>query len=295
LHWTREGLVSGPPASRSDAPASDAFEAVWRTYYENIFNPARLNLKAMQKEMPKSYWKNMPETAALPALARSAGARVDAMVKAEARAAARRNPDKAVAAMAAQAPASIVELNRLICETPSFVPGGGRAVPGEGPLRAALAFVGEQPGDHEDLAGRPFVGPAGQLLGQALAEAGIDRRDAYLTNAVKHFKNAQRGKRRIHQTPTAGEIKHYRWWLDMEIDFVAPKLVVALGGSAALALGGKAVSVTRDRGPASFGARRGFVTVHPSYILRLPDEGLRREAWKAFVADLRQASELAAA
>ena len=152
-----------------------------------------------------------------------------------------------------------------------MVEGGTRAVLGEGPVGAAIAFVGEQPGDQEDLQGRPFVGPAGQLFDRALAEAGIDRAAAYVTNAVKHFKFVQRGKRRLHQRPTAGEVAHYRWWLKQELDLVAPRLVVALGATAVLALAGKALPVNANRGPTTFDNRRGYITVHPSYLLRIPD------------------------
>ena len=148
----------------------------------------------------------------------------------------RRTPEKALAAMAEQAPASACGPQPLIAAAPPMVEGGTRAVLGEGPVGAAIAFVGEQPGDQEDLHGRPFVGPAGQVFDRALAEAGIDRADAYVTNAVKHFKYVQRGKRRLHQRPTAGEVKHYRWWLKQELDLVGPRIVVALGATAVLAL-----------------------------------------------------------
>jgi uracil-DNA glycosylase len=125
-------------------------------------------------------------------------------------------------------PRSLAELNKEILAAKPMVPGGKRAVLGEGPIGAALAFVGEQPGDQEDLQGRPFVGPAGQLLDKAFVAAGIDRAQSYITNAVKHFKHEERGKRRIHQKPTMGEVKHYRWWLLKELEFVHPHLVVAL-------------------------------------------------------------------
>ena len=175
------------------------------------------------------------------------------------------------------------------------MPGATQAVLGEGPIGAGIAFVGEQPGDQEDLQGRPFVGPAGQLLSGALREAGIDRDRAYLTNAVKHFKFEARGKRRIHQKPTAGEVAHYRWWLERELAFVGPRLVVALGATAVLALTGRQVPITRARGPATFEGKPygGLVTVHPSYLLRLPDAA-RPEAYADFVADLRQAAALVA-
>jgi DNA polymerase len=165
---------------------------------------------------------------------------------------------------------------------------------GEGPQHPAIAFVGEQPGDQEDQLGRPFVGPAGQLLDKALAEAGIDREKTYLTNAVKHFKFEQRGKLRLHKSPTAGEVKHYRWWLTKELDFVRPRLVVALGATAVLALAGKAIPVTRARGPAEFGDLHGYITVHPSYLLRLPDAAAKAEAYEAFVADLKRVAKMAA-
>lgn len=175
----------------------------------------------------------------------------------------------------------------------SFVPGGERAVLGEGPIGAAIAFVGEQPGDREDLEGRPFVGPAGKLLDRALAEAGIDRSDCYLTNAVKHFKFVLRGKRRLHQKPNAGEVRHYRWWLEAELDVVAPHLVTALGATALLALSGRADAISRLRGPANLGGRAGFVTIHPSAILRAPN-GRRDADYQGFVSDLKSIRRLSA-
>jgi uracil-DNA glycosylase family 4 len=125
-----------------------------------------------------------------------------------------------------------------------------------------------------------------------MEEAGIDRMQAYLTNAVKHFKFEARGKRRIHAKPTGGEVKHYRWWLEKELDFVKPKLVVALGATAALALAGKAMAVDKNRGPIDLGGRPAFITIHPSFLLRMPDEDKAR-AWKEFVADLRRIRKLA--
>ncbi|WP_019906597.1 UdgX family uracil-DNA binding protein [Methylobacterium sp. 77] len=292
-HWDGDTLTFGPPGRREDVPEADGFEAGWRDYYESTFNPARTNLAAMRAEMPKKYWRNMPETAAIPGLVRAAAARTEAMIEREPQMPTKRNPAKAVAAMSDQDPASLEELNAIIRRSEPLVPGATQAVLGDGPAGAAIAFVGEQPGDQEDRQGRPFVGPAGQLLSRAMADAGLVRGDAYLTNAVKHFKFEERGKRRIHQKPTAGEVSHYRWWLDRELDFVAPKLVVALGATAVLALTGKAIPITRARGPASFGKTyEGFITVHPSYLLRLPDEA-KEEAYAAFVDDLRRVDALA--
>lgn len=191
-------------------------------------------------------------------------------------------------------PATLAELNEMIAAAKPMVRGGLKAVPGEGPVGARLALVGEQPGDQEDLQGRPFVGPAARLLDHALEAAGIERADTYVTNAVKHFKYEPRGKRRLHQRPTVGEVKHYRWWLFKELEFVHPHLVVALGATAALALTGAPVTIGRARGPAQFGAFRGYITVHPSSLLRQTDEHSRAVAYAAFVRDLRNAAKLAA-
>ena len=206
----------------------------------------------------------------------------------------KRDPEKAVAAMGDQDPKDLKALNKLIAAAEPLVPGADHAVLGEGPAHADIVFVGEQPGDQEDREGRPFVGPAGQILDQAMEEAGIDRKHVNVTNAVKHIKFEQRGKRRIHQKPTMGEVKRYRWWLMKELDLVHPKLVVALGGTAAAALAGKAVSVTKERGKTSFENRPGYITVHPSYLLRIPDADAKEEAYKEFVADLKKIRALAA-
>ncbi len=146
---------------------------------------------------------------------------------------------------------------------------------GEGPRNAPVVFVGEQPGDQEDLAGKPFVGPAGRLFDKALDEAGLDRSRAYVTNAVKHFKFEPRGKRRLHKRPNAGEVRACRFWLEGELAAIKPDLVVALGATAAQALAHRAVAVTKVRGRFEFPGHRGFVTVHPSSLLRAPAGGQR--------------------
>jgi DNA polymerase len=191
-------------------------------------------------------------------------------------------------------PRSLAALNREIAAAEPGVEGSARAVLGEGPMKPALALVGEQPGDQEDLQGRPFVGPAGRFLDRALGDAGLDRAATYVTNAVKHFKFVPRGKRRLHQTPTAAEIRHYRWWLAKELDFVRPRVVVAMGATAAQALEGRAIPVGRNRGPHTFGERTGYITVHPSSLLRQPDPAARERDYAAFVADLKKAARLAA-
>jgi DNA polymerase len=240
------------------------------------------------------YWHNMPEIRAIPLMIQTVTSRVDGMIARPSAPTVKRNPQKAVAAMSHQNPASLAELNHIIAKSEPLVPGATQAVLGEGPAHAHVVFVGEQPGDQEDVQGRPFVGPAGQLLRRAINEAGMDDSEMYFTNAVKHFKFVLRGKRRIHQTPTAGEVKHYRWWLLKEVALIKPRLVVALGATASRALKGKAVSVTKERGTAEFDGHPGYITVHPSYLLRIPEERARQKAYEDFLDDLAAVRDLAA-
>ena len=167
-----------------------------------------------------------------------------------------------------------------------------QAVPGEGPAHATVMMVGEQPGEKEDLAGRPFVGPAGKLLDRALADAGIDRKGVFVTNAVKHFKFEQRGKRRLHSKPNAGEIERCKWWLDQELGLIKPRIVVALGATAARSLFGKTMAIGASRGRALKldDGTAAFVTMHPSALLRIREDGDREAQYKLFVADLRRVS-----
>jgi uracil-DNA glycosylase family protein len=166
---------------------------------------------------------------------------------------------------------------------------------GEGPTNAKLMLVGEQPGDQEDLQGRPFVGPAGQLLNRALKRAGVDRKRVYISNAVKHFKFEPRGKRRIHSKPDTGEIAACRWWIDQERALIKPPVVVALGASAAHALLGRSVTISRTRGtpiPLEDGSEC-HVTIHPSYLLRIDDDDRAKEEYRRFVEDLTRAKSAA--
>ena len=167
---------------------------------------------------------------------------------------------------------------------------------GEGPVDAAVMLVGEQPGDKEDLTGHPFIGPAGQLLDRALDEAGVEREKVYVTNAVKHFKFEPRGKRRIHQKPNTMEIKACRQWYERELDLVQPKLVVAMGATAAQSVFGKATKIGEHRGRLIelAGVTQGLVTVHPSSLLRAPDEEAREAGFRQFVADLSLAAPFVA-
>jgi len=281
LHWDGEALTEGPPAQRSDAPSGDPTEELWRKYYASIFNPARLKVGAMLKEMPRKYWKNLPEAALIPELVAGAQAREAAMVSAG-------------AMDFAERPNTLEAIDKAIhaCRRCPIGELDNQAVMGEGPREAALMIVGEQPGDQEDLQGRPFVGPAGQVLDAHLERAGIQRSDTYVTNAVKHFKFVHRGKRRLHQSPTAKEIDICRWWNESERAIVKPKIVLALGASAARGLLGKTVSISKARGvphPLEDGSEL-WVTAHPSYLLRLQD-GAREEQERMFAADLAAVAE----
>lgn len=295
-HWDLHALAFTPGADPADAPREDALEDYWRTYYASIFNPARLKVGAMQKEMPKRYWRNLPEAALIPELiARAEGRTVD-MVRQAPTEPSRRVVKAAVRASRdapwdGQAATTLEEVAAGVdhCRRCDLWRDATQGVVGEGPVRARLLFVGEQPGDQEDLAGRPFVGPAGQLFDRALAEAGVPRAETYVTNAVKHFKHEPRGKRRIHKTPTAGEVTACRWWLDAERRIVRPRVIVTLGATAGLAVFGKPTPVGKARGQALPlpDQAQGVVTWHPSYLLRLPDETARAEAYAMFVADLK--------
>ena len=169
-----------------------------------------------------------------------------------------------------------------------------QAVPGEGPSRAKVMLVGEQPGDKEDLTGKPFVGPAGRVLDSALVDAGIPRDETFVTNAVKHFKFEPRGKRRLHKRPNNYEIERCRWWNDLEKAIVQPEIIVALGASAARSLLGRTVTISKVRGEllSTTDGQRVLVTIHPSYLLRMQDEAEKRAGYQAFVKDLKVAARL---
>ena len=173
---------------------------------------------------------------------------------------------------------------------------GTQTVFGEGPLDASIMFIGEQPGDQEDLAGKPFVGPAGQMLDKALSDAGVDRAQTYVTNAVKHFKFVARGKRRIHSKPDAGEIQACRWWLEHERELIRPPVTVALGATAARSLIGKVVTISKVRGaPIELAdGSECWVTAHPSFLLRIPEPERRRDERRRFVDDVKRACARAA-
>lgn len=299
--WQSETLTFGPGGSRDEVPDADVVEQQWRMYYGSIFNPARVKIAAMRAEMPKKYWRNLPEAQDIAPLLAGAAARVERMRETAVSLANPRSDKWRVrgemeAPIAGEA-TTLVELARGLqtCTRCPIHCNATQGVAGEGKAAARIMLVGEQPGDREDLEGRPFVGPAGQLLDEALAEAGLDRAQLYITNAVKHFKFEPRGKRRLHQNPTAGEIDICRWWLDQERDLVRPDIIVALGGSALRGLTGKSASIASVRGkPMTLeSGERLVATVHPSFLLRLPDRQRAAAERTAFVADLATARQLA--
>ena len=331
--WDGAELGFGPGVPRSAAPQADELEDLWRTYYASTFNPARVSIPAMRREMPLRHWATLPETQIIDDLLRDAPARVEEMMKRQAKAQApsgtqpprgtkpAKVPAKAPAgAAAARTGAAGGYTDYASCPTGAsaaeFIPkttslsvlreavntcrgcaiycNATHGVFGEGPKDATVVFVGEQPGDQEDRAGKPFVGPAGQVLNEALEAAGIPRDEAYVTNAVKHFKWEPRGPRRLHAKPSAREVGACRPWLETELSLVKPKMVVCLGATAAQSLMGPAFRITKQRGEVFSDTPWApwlMATIHPSAILRIPEADLRQRARDDFIEDLRKAAK----
>jgi uracil-DNA glycosylase len=276
-HWDGHAVSITPGVAKSEAPTADRLEETWRSYYASIFNPARLKVQATSKEMPRKYWRNLPEASLI-------------------------NPLKSpkandTASEMARKQADDIETLReeaADCRACHLYKDATQTVFGEGRQTARIMLVGEQPGDKEDLAGKPFVGPAGQMLDRALEEAGIDRRTVYVTNAVKHFKFVPRGKIRLHQKPNTPEIKACRQWYERELAAIKPELVVAMGATAAQSVFGKITPINKNRGrPIDLDdGTRALVTVHPSYLLRLPDAEAKAREYRRFVQDLKIAADV---
>ncbi|WOH48776.1 UdgX family uracil-DNA binding protein [Bradyrhizobium sp. sBnM-33] len=299
-HW--DGLVVSftPGVSRSEAPGADRLEETWWRYYASIFNPARLKVQTMQKETSRNHWWNLPEASSIKPLIESAGHSANAKI-ANAATEPQKRPELPKASYkASEMPrkhADDIETLReeaADCRACHLYKNATQTVFGEGRQTARIMLVGEQPGDKEDLAGKPFVGPAGQMLDRALEEAGIDRRTVYVTNAVKHFKFVPRGKIRLHQKPNTPEIKACRQWYERELAAIKPDLVVAMGATAAQSVFGKITPINKNRGRAIDLAdgTRALVTVHPSYLLRLPDADAKAREYRRFVQDLKIAADV---
>ena len=285
VRWDGHRLQLGPGASRNDAPPPDAGEALWLAYYASLFNPARVKISAMKKEMPEIYWKNLPEARLIPSLLAKAPQRVSQMI-ASAADTQRRLPVFSIGNKVVGAPGSLAHISAAVqsCDQCACAARAMQAVMGAGPATAKIFIVGEQPGDQEDLTGQPFVGPSGQLLRGALQAIGIDMADVYVTNAVKHFSYEMRGKRRIHKTPAQADVERCARWLEAELQAVVPSTIVALGRTALNAIENlgefeaPAASPDAANEPARSGAQqaergrwRGVVVgavAHPSALLR---------------------------
>jgi len=287
-HWdpASQELTFGPGVDASAAAEPDDIESLWLTYYANIFNPARIKMSAMLNEMPRRYWKTMPETKLIPAMLDDAPRRLAEMEKYSLK-----NADSAAVHLpAGDGPFALPQLAAAAeeCRGCDLCGPATQVVFGRGPQHARVVLVGEQPGDREDRAGEPFIGPAGQKLDELLARAGVDREACYVTNAVKHFRFEPRGKRRIHAKPSARHVTACRPWLEAELESIRPRVVVALGATAARALLGSTFKITRERGafrPTQW-CERTIATYHPSALLRVPDRERAAAMEAEMLADL---------
>ena len=265
-HWDGHVVSFTPGIGKAEAPTEDRLEETWRRYYASILDPARLKVN----------WRNLAEASTITEPQEL-----------------QKPPEPAMKHKQASANSlAVLREEAAHCRDCHLWKDATQTVFGEGPQDAQIMLVGEQPGDKEDLAGKPFVGPAGQMLDRALEEAGIDRKKVYVTNAVKHFKFVPRGKIRLHQKPNTAEIKACRPWYERELAVIRPDLVVAMGATAAQCVFGKITPINKTRGrliDLDEGIKA-LVTVHPSYLLRLPDEDAKAREYERFVSDLKIAA-----
>ena len=281
-HWDLKTLTFGPGMEQNDFHATDDWDEVWKTYYKSIFNPARIKIKMMKSEMAPKYWSSMPETSLIQDLIREAPKQLQKMAA---------NQNRA-AEVAANLTWPQLRSEALKCKACPLHTSATQTVFGTGPENATIMIVGEQPGDQEDIAGAPFIGPAGEVLNEALVKAGIAHENIYLTNAVKHFKWVSRGKLRLHQKPAGSEMHACKPWLEAEIALVKPKVIIALGTTAATAIIGKLPKISEERGQIISNLKIApavIISWHPSAILRStsPDEAQERKDQLA--ADLQLA------
>jgi uracil-DNA glycosylase family protein len=282
-HWDLAELTFGPGVPASEAPSDDELEELWRAYYASIFNPARVNEKLLRTHVPGRYWATMPETSIVPGLIVEARSRERRMCET--------NPVSAAEFIPPNGSLPVLREAVRNCRGCELCEYATQPVFGHGPPNAEMVLVGEQPGDQEDRDGMPFVGPAGQVLDRALGQVGLDRGSVYLTNAVKHFRFEERGKARIHKTASRGQIAACQPWLEAELASIRPKLIVCLGNTAVLSVVGRAAKVSELRGTVvphrhALGVT---ATVHPSYILRMPER--QDDEYRRFVDDLRFSRE----
>ena len=293
VSWDQSKLTYGEGVPVSEAPSDDSLEELWKTYYASIFNPARIKVATMKREMPVRHWPTLPETALIPELLAQAPARVDKMIETQ-------EGFGTTATHFIPADKSIPSLAQAAkcCRACDLHRHATQIVFGRGPATARIVLVGEQPGDREDIEGKPFVGPAGKLLDSALEQARVKRDEVYITNVVKHFKFTEeasgRGKHRLHKKPDSREIFACRPWLEAELEVIKPEAIVCLGATAAQALFGRDFRITQQRGavlPTEW-CEQTVATWHPAAILRMPDEVRRAEMVKQLVDDLDVASRV---
>lgn len=287
VEWDTRELRFLPGSPREHAPLADELENLWRGYYRSTFNPARVNLPLMRQHMAQRHWATLPETADMHAMLCSAEARVDHMLK--------ENEEYPTAQPFLPNKLTLPAMRDAVqaCRGCPLYKHATQAVFGEGLKTARLVLIGEQPGDAEDIAGKPFVGPAGQLLDGVLEEAGIDRKEAYVTNAVKHFKFTQERKRRLHQKPNRREMDACEPWLIAEMEVLKPSVIVALGATAAAQVFGAGYKLTQQRGqvaPSKY-CERSLGTWHPSAVLRSITPEDRAAKRSQMVDDLRRVAE----
>jgi uracil-DNA glycosylase len=289
--WDGADLAILSAASKPEDASPESLEETWRTYYANIFNPARLNIRAMQKEMPVRYWRNLPEAQLIPGLVKEAPRRVGIALETAGKAPTVRGRTPSTTPTRATDERTLESVKEAAesCQDCPLWQTGTQTVFGAGDANAKVMFVGEQPGDEEDIRGEPFVGPAGRLLDRALVDADVDRSRVYVTNAVKHFKWEPRGKRRLHKTPAQREIDACHQWLERELAIIKPEVIVCLGATAANSVLGGKVKVLANRGKflTGPGGLCVLITVHPSSVLRAPEEQ-RELAYQALVNDLKE-------
>ena len=285
-HWNLEKLTFGAGLEQREFTTKDDWDEVWKTYYRSIFNPARIKIKMMKSEMPVKYWSSMPETELIKELIREAPKRLQEMAK--------NQNTKAVV----DVNLSIDELREKAksCKACPLYAKATHTVFGAGSKDAHVMIVGEQPGDQEDIAGLPFVGPAGEILDQALAKANLRREDIYLTNAVKHFKwsshTVREEKMRLHQKASGAEAHACKPWLEAEIAQIKPKIIIALGATAATALLGRLPKISEERGKFfTMNAHTKIViSWHPTVILRTDDANEKKLYLQQLSDDLKLAS-----
>ncbi len=286
--WDQNELRFGAGVPVTEAPDGDVLESLWKTYYASIFNPARVKVAMMKREMPVRHWPTLPEASLIDELLQQAPSRVESMIQ--------RNEgfsETAMHYMPENADLESLQRAAACCEACHLHQNATQTVFGEGPSNARVVLVGEQPGDREDIEGHPFVGPAGKLLNDALKLAGIDRSEVYVTNVVKHFKftesSAPRGNQRLHKKPDSREIFACRPWLEAELAAIKPDVVVCLGATPAQALFGRDFRITKERGkvqPTQW-CKQTMATWHPAAILRMPDAHRRSRMHEQLVDDLK--------